>query len=119
MTRTVFGKELFMTLEEILSPVHAALSLVDPQNDFCSPGGCIDLLNPAVRGVMEPYIERSMHLLEAARNAGVMVIYTQATNDPESIYKSVRIFGGRWSISTRNPPAYARTGPGATASWSG
>ena len=88
MARTVFGKELFMTLEEILSPGHTALILVDPQNDFCSPGGYIDRLNPAVRDIMESYMESSAHLLEAARDAGVMVIYTQATNDPDGIYKS-------------------------------
>ena len=88
MTRTVFGKELLMTLEEILSPVHTALILVDPQNDFCSPGGCMGLSNPAVGEIMEPYIKHSVHLLEAARKAGVMVIYTQATNDSESVYKS-------------------------------
>ena len=88
MTRTVFGKELFMSLEEILYPGHSALIVVDAQNDFCSPGGCIDRLNPATRKVMESYVERSAHLLEAAREAGVMVIYTQATNDPDGIYKS-------------------------------
>ncbi len=88
MTRTVFGKELLMSLEEILSPGHSALIVVDAQNDFCSPGGCIDRLNPTIREVMESYVERSAHLLEAAREAGVMVVYTQATNDPDGIYKS-------------------------------
>ena len=88
MAKMVSGKEVLMTLEEIVRPGHTALIIVDPQNDFCSAGGCVDRLNPSARGVMESYIENSVPLLQTARKAGVMVIYTQATNDPAGIYKS-------------------------------
>lgn len=88
MAKTIFGKEVYMTLEEIVSPRHTALIIVDAQNDFCSPGGCVNRLYPAARDIMESYIEHSARLLEAARGVGVLVIYTQATNDPGGVYKS-------------------------------
>ncbi|MBW1802390.1 MAG: cysteine hydrolase [Deltaproteobacteria bacterium] len=86
--KTILGKNVFMTLEEIISPGHTALIIVDAQNDFCSSGGCIDRLSPPARGIMESYMEHSAPLLDAARKAGVMIIYTQATNHESGIYKS-------------------------------
>ncbi|MDP2917719.1 MAG: isochorismatase family cysteine hydrolase [Dehalococcoidia bacterium] len=88
MSRNVFGKEVFTTLEEMVVPEHTALMIVDPQNDFCSPGGCFDRLPDADMSLVKPFIENTARLLSAARQAKVMVIFTKATNYPGGIYKS-------------------------------
>jgi len=88
MSKVVFGKELLTTLSELVSPKHTALVIVDAQNDFCSPGGCIARLNPAITGIMKPYIQNSAKLLAAARQAGLLIIYMQATNNSLGIFKS-------------------------------
>ena len=36
---TINGQAVFSTIEEIADPRHAALVVIDAQNDFCSPGG--------------------------------------------------------------------------------
>lgn len=88
MSKVVFGKELLTTLSELVSPKHTALVIVDAQNDFCSPGGCIAQLDPAITRIMEPYIQNSAKLLAAARQAGLLIIYMQATNHSQGIFKS-------------------------------
>lgn len=88
MSRMIFGKEIFTTLSEIISPKHTALIIVDAQNDFCSPGGIIDNIESSDLTTTRASIIRLMELLAAARKAKVMVIYTQATNYPSYIFKS-------------------------------
>lgn len=38
------GKEIFTTPEELVDPKHAALLLIDIQNDYVMPGGYFDKL---------------------------------------------------------------------------
>jgi nicotinamidase-related amidase len=88
MSKVVFGKEVFTTLKEMVVPKHTALIIVDAQNDFCCPGGCLDKLANSDMKLMRPFIENTKALLSAARQAKVMVIFTKATNDPGGLYKS-------------------------------
>lgn len=88
MSKMVFGKEVFTMLEEMVVPAHTALVIVDPQNDFCSPGGCFDKLPDSDMSLVKPFIENTARLLSAARRANVMVIFTKATNYPGGVYKS-------------------------------
>jgi len=88
MTKTVFGKEVFTALEELVLPRHTALVVVDAQNDAFSPGGCFDQLDSSNIETMKSSIDHLVGLLAAARQAKIMVIYTQATNYPNYIFKS-------------------------------
>ena len=88
MSRVVFGKDVFTTLEELVVPGHAALIIVDAQNDFCSPGGCVDRLPNSDMTLMKSFIEKTQTLLSAARRAKVLVLFTKATNYPGGPYKS-------------------------------
>jgi nicotinamidase-related amidase len=88
MSKMVFGKEVFTTLEELVVPKHTALIIVDAQNDFCSPGGCFDQLPESDMKLMTPFINRTKSLLSAARRAKLIVIFTKATNYPGGMYKS-------------------------------
>ncbi len=72
-------KQIPETLEEIVAFQHAALIVVDIQNDYCAPNG-----KYAVAGFdMSMYpsmIHRTASLLEAARRKGVMIVYIQNAN---------------------------------------
>jgi ureidoacrylate peracid hydrolase len=70
---------MLRTLEEKLAPQHTALIVVDVQNDFCHDdcqiaqlGGDMSAAQAAV-----PRIEK---LIEAARNAGALVVFVRAVH---------------------------------------
>jgi len=88
MSKVVFGKQILTTLEELVAPSHTALIIIDAQNDFCSPGGCLDQLPDSDMTLMRSFIKSTQVLLSAARQANVMVIFTKATNYPGGAYKS-------------------------------
>jgi nicotinamidase-related amidase len=75
---TIDGKVVLTALEELVDPSRAALVLVDMQKDFVDADGefarlGMDLsMYPAMRG-------RLAGLLDAARDAGVLVIHIQMT----------------------------------------
>jgi nicotinamidase-related amidase len=74
----LFGKTVFDSLEEVISPAHTCLLLIDMQNDLLSDKGAYASRGEdanLVRAVIEPMRE----LLDAARSAGVLIIYTQNT----------------------------------------
>jgi ureidoacrylate peracid hydrolase len=58
-----------------------ALIVIDMQNDFCAAGGYFDHTG-ADLSAMEPMADRLASCIEAARNAGVMVIFVRSAYDP-------------------------------------
>lgn len=60
-----------------LAPPHAALVVVDMQNDFCAAGGYVDRLGLDVAST-EALIEPLERLIAAARVAGVPVVWLAA-----------------------------------------
>ena len=93
MPKILFGKEVLTVLEEFVLPQHTALIIVDPQNDFCSPGGCFDQLESSNMEMIKSCIEHLEGLLAVARRAGIMIIFTQASNYPNYIFKSAPVLG--------------------------
>jgi ureidoacrylate peracid hydrolase len=69
------------TLEDKVAPGHAAVLVVDVQNDFCADQGVFGKTGNDLSMVqaMVPTLER---LIEGARQAGVPVIFIQAIYDP-------------------------------------
>lgn len=65
------------TLQKKVDPAHAALIVVDVQNDFCAAGGMMDREGNDLTMVQET-VPRLVDLIEAARDAGVLVIYIQS-----------------------------------------
>lgn len=76
--REVFGKQVFDSLDEVLDPVHTALLVIDMQNDLIRDEG-----RYASRGEDASLVQAAIapvgRILEAARSAGVLVVYTQNT----------------------------------------
>lgn len=78
---TFQGIEVLETLAERVAPAHTALLVVDMQNDYCSPGGAGDRNGRDLTRVQATYQPIS-RLIEAARPAGVPVIFAKYTVGP-------------------------------------
>jgi nicotinamidase-related amidase len=92
------GREIPVSLEEILNPKHTAVLVYQMQNDFIAPGGACDArgcrYEPARIAKVLPAIQT---LLSAARAKGVRVVYLRNTSLPDGVTFSdpqIRTFGG-------------------------
>ncbi|HEY7675569.1 MAG TPA: isochorismatase family cysteine hydrolase, partial [Candidatus Methylomirabilis sp.] len=83
------GEELLLTLEQKVDPAHAALVVVDVQNDFCAEGGFFHRAGYDLGNIQRavPPLER---LLDHARRAGVFVAFIQAIYDPQVLSGPMR-----------------------------
>lgn len=70
---------MLRTLEEKIDPRHAALIVVDVQNDFCHPDSPLarDGRDLSAAQAMVPQLAK---LIDAAREAGTLVIFVQMVN---------------------------------------
>jgi len=73
--------EVLGTLEERVAPMHTALLVVDMQNDYCTAGGAGDRSGRDLSGV-QAIIPPIRGMVEAARAAGVRVIWAKYTLGP-------------------------------------
>ncbi|MCC6778743.1 MAG: cysteine hydrolase [Hyphomicrobiales bacterium] len=69
------------TLGALVEAATSALIVIDVQNDFCAEGGYFDRTG-ADLSLVEPAVERIVALTEAARAAGVAVIFVRSHYDP-------------------------------------
>jgi ureidoacrylate peracid hydrolase len=102
MATTVFGKEVLTTLEEWVDPKHAAVVVVDVQNDFCSPGGHVHQRGQDVTP-LQTMLGNLRRLLEGARQAGTRIIYVQhtvyrdgSTESPAYLAYRLKLHGGTY-----------------------
>lgn len=65
-----------------LSPAETAMIIVDMQNAYASPGGYLDIAGFDIAGC-EAVIQRAAVAADAARRAGIQVIYFQNGWDPD------------------------------------
>jgi ureidoacrylate peracid hydrolase len=72
--------ELLSTLEQKVSPAHAALLVIDVQNDFVADGGFFDQIGADVKSIQK-VIPALAQLVDRAREAGVLVVFIQAIYD--------------------------------------
>src|ERR1044072_7685650 len=75
------GNQVLTDLSELVDPAHTALLVVDMQRDFCAPGGAFHRLGVDI-SMYPPMIPRVARLVEAARAAGVRVVFVQMTTLP-------------------------------------
>jgi ureidoacrylate peracid hydrolase len=81
--------ELLSSLEQKASPAHAALVVVDVQNDFVADGGYFAHVGADMKTVQRA-IPPLLNLIDRAREAGVLVIFVQAIYDPEFVSGPMR-----------------------------
>lgn len=73
-------QDIWAELTEAVRPEHTVLLVIDVQNDFCAPGGARMKGDLTTVEAMRAPLKR---MVEAARAAGVPVVYTQTQNDTE------------------------------------
>lgn len=78
----IHGKTVLTTIPELVDPAHAALLVIDVQNDCCAPGGAF-AAKGADLSLYEQMIPRLETLIGAARRAGVLIVFVQATTLPD------------------------------------
>jgi ureidoacrylate peracid hydrolase len=71
---------MLRTLEEKVDPANAALVVVDVQNDFCHDEGAFAQMGRPVKPIRE-MVPRLQKLIDAARSAGVPVIFLAYTQN--------------------------------------
>jgi len=76
----VDSDELLSTLEQKVSPAHAALLVIDVQNDFVANGGFFDQIGADVKTI-QTVIPPLTHLVDRAREVGLLVVFIQAIYD--------------------------------------
>lgn len=81
--------ELLPTLEAKVNPRHAALVVVDVQNDFCAPGGFWDRMGEDL-SMVQKMVPCLLNLIDEARKAGVLVVFVQAIYDDQYISMPMR-----------------------------
>jgi ureidoacrylate peracid hydrolase len=81
--QTIWGKEVYESLGELTDPTHTALVIVDVQNDFCHPDGYYGQNGKDLNDIAL-VVPKVANLIEAARKAGVLVIWIQQTLLPEA-----------------------------------
>lgn len=69
------------TIAEMVGPLHAALVLVDLQNDYCDPRGALGQQGEDLTPV-QTSLRSISGLLEAARSAGLLVIHVRTDGTP-------------------------------------
>ena len=81
---------LFRTLAQKADPAHSALLVIDVQNDFVADGGFFDKVGGDVRTIQQQRVPNLLRLIDAARQAGVLVIFVQAIYDPGDLSDAMR-----------------------------
>ena len=98
--REVAGKLVYDSLPEVVHPSHTAVVVVDMQNDYCHPEG-VTATSGKDTSLLNRIIPPQARLLDAARKAGVKVIYLKNTVAPD-----LSTYGGGWLYSNlRDRPA--------------
>jgi ureidoacrylate peracid hydrolase len=98
-------RPLLTTLDQKVDPAHAALIVVDMQNDFCAPGGMMDKEGADVSAV-QAMAKRLPDLIDAARGAGALVVFirnvysTEANAYLSDVYleQAARRRGGSYTV---------------------
>jgi len=72
-------RELLRTLVEKVKPARTALLVIDMQNDLCSPVGAFARMGLDVSR-MEAVAQPIAQLVEKARQAGVLIVFTQVVD---------------------------------------
>jgi len=83
------GEDLLLTLELKVDPAHAALVVVDVQNDFCAEGGFFHRAGNDLANIQRA-VPPLARLLDQARRAGVFVVFIQAIYDPQVLSAPMR-----------------------------
>ncbi len=81
--------KVMTTLEQKVDPAHAALIVVDVQNDFCSEEGFFGTEGYDLEHIRAA-VPRIANLIDYARAAGVKAVFIRSTYDPHHLNDPMR-----------------------------
>lgn len=81
--------DLLTTIAQKAAPQHAALLVIDVQNDFVAENGFFHRVG-ADLGPIQRAVPPLLRLIDKAREAGVFVVFVQAIYDPEHVSAPMR-----------------------------
>ena len=84
------SEQLLTSLEQKASPEHAALIVVDVQNDFVADGGYFHQVGCDVNTIQKSAIPHLLHLIDKAREAGLLIVFIQAIYDAQYLSAPMR-----------------------------
>jgi ureidoacrylate peracid hydrolase len=84
------SERLLTSLEQRVSPEHAALVVIDVQNDFVADGGFFHKVGADVSTIQKRTIPPLLRLIDAARDARTLVVFVQAIYDPQYLSAPMR-----------------------------
>ncbi len=84
------SRDLLLTASWRLAPRHTALLVVDMQNDFCSAGGYIERVVKKESSACGRVAEKVNRLVDAARKAGLPVLWLRANYEPSGLPENMR-----------------------------
>ena len=90
MERVLSPSSLLRTLAQKADPVHAALLVIDVQNDFAASGGFFDQVGGDLQPIQQERVPQMLRLIDAARQASMLIIFVQAIYDPEFVSDAMR-----------------------------
>lgn len=85
-------------LVEKVDPAHAALIVVDVQNDFCSDEGFFGSEGYDISQI-QAAVPRIVNMIEQARAAGVKVVYIRSVYDPHHLNDPMRERNSRRALT--------------------
>lgn len=103
--KTIQGRAVCETLEELIEPRSTALLLVDLQNDFVSDGGVVARRGEGHEAKLRGVVANTAEVLQAARQRGVSVIYLRYGRTSDHRYESPATL--RWTLMKRGYAAEA------------
>ena len=87
MAKKMFGKNVYLDLQETIKPEASAVIIIDMQNDFCSKGGHYDKCGKNLDD-MRKIVPNLSRLILRAKERGILVIYVQNTQLSNGAYLS-------------------------------
>ena len=78
-------KQLLDNIEKRLDPAHAAVMVIDMQNDFCAEKGYVERVVGKDVSACRAVVPAIMDLVAAARRPGVPVFWIKANYDPDRL----------------------------------
>jgi ureidoacrylate peracid hydrolase len=91
--------KLLTTLEQKIDPEHAALIVVDVQNDFCADDGFFGSQGYDLTQI-QAAVPRIAALIDHARAAGVKVVFIRSTYDPHHLNDPMRERNARRGLTS-------------------
>jgi ureidoacrylate peracid hydrolase len=84
-------KQLLDSVAKRLEPAHAAVMVIDMQNDFCAEGGYVERVVGKDTSACRAVVPAIMDLVEAARDRGVPVLWIKANYDPDRLPEAMLV----------------------------